>query len=146
MGFVLQHNIQYLYYIFCPIKSLFIHGYLIDCLWGIISSNHWMINKKRKLLVKVKLMTNHDNFSNPYFLSSWDPLLGSPARYKSSWPPFTRGSRGYAAAQPMFWHNCWFTVWFIIHRLSFFMLRKLVFRKALYIQSLSTLFYHPAMR
>ena len=48
-------------------------------------------------------MTNHDNFFSQYFLSVLDPLLGSPARYqKISRPPFTRGSRGYAAAQPMF--------------------------------------------
>ena len=48
-------------------------------------------------------MTNHDNFFSQYFLSVLDPLLGSPARYKKiSRPPFTRGSRGYAAAQPMF--------------------------------------------
>ena len=52
-------------------------------------------------------MTNHDNFFSQYFLSVLDPLLGSPARYqKISRPPFTRGSRGYAAAQPMFFFVC----------------------------------------
>ena len=63
----------------------------------------YLTYKKRTLLVIVKFMTNHDNFFSQYFLSVLDPLLGSPARYqKISRPPFTRGSRGYAAAQPMF--------------------------------------------
>ena len=54
-------------------------------------------------MVIVKFMTNHDNFFSQYFLCVLDPLLGSAACYqKISRPPFTRGSRGYAAAQPMF--------------------------------------------
>ena len=49
------------------------------------------------------MMTNHNNFFSKYFLSAWDPLLGSPTHYhKISRPRLTRGSRGYAAAQPMF--------------------------------------------
>ena len=69
----------------------------------------YLTYKKRTLLVIVKFMTNHDNFFSQYFLSVLDPLLGSPARYqKISRPPFTRGSRGYAAAQPMFCRCCWY--------------------------------------
>ena len=64
---------------------------------------NYFTNKKRTLLVIVKFMTNHDNFFSQYFLCVLDPLLGSAACYqKISRPPFTRGSRGYAAAQPMF--------------------------------------------
>lgn len=66
----------------------------------------YLTYKKRTLLVIVKFMTNHDNFFSQYFLSVLDPLLGSPARYrKISRPRFTRGSRGYAAAQPMFYYR-----------------------------------------
>ena len=78
------------------------YSYVLEDSWS-CNSHKYFTNNNWKLLIIVKLMTNHDNFFSQYFLCVLDPLLGSAARYqKISRPPFARESRGYAAAQPMF--------------------------------------------
>ena len=54
MGFVLQHNVQYLYCIFCQIESFFIHFYLIR-----LSLRHDQIKPQNDQFLKFPIqMTN----------------------------------------------------------------------------------------